>query len=63
MFHACCWKKDGYKLWLIRIFIAFLFNWKWALFLVICYAAYLLGRGLIRWLIDLQTKTGQDDFL
>jgi hypothetical protein len=31
--------------------------------LVIGYAAYLLGLGLIRWLIDLQTKTQQDDFL
>jgi hypothetical protein len=63
MFPVCCWKKDGYKLWLIGIFIVFLFHWKWALFLVIGYAAYLLGLGLIRWLIDLQTKTEQDDFL
>ena len=63
MFLVCYWKKDGYKLWLIGIFIVFLFNWKWALFLMIGYAAYLLGLGLIRWLIDLQTKTEQDDFL
>ena len=63
MFSVCCLKKDGYKLWLIGIFIIFLLNWKWALFLVIGSAACLLGLGLIRWLIDLQTKTGQDDFL
>jgi hypothetical protein len=63
MFSVYCWKKDVYKLWLIGITIVFLFNWKWAVFLTIGYAAILLSQGLLEWWIDSRTKTGQDDFL
>jgi hypothetical protein len=63
MFPLYCWKKDGYKLWLIGIIIVFFFNWKWGLFLTIGYVAYLLSLELIAWWIDSRTKTGQDDFL
>lgn len=63
MLTAYRWRKDGYKLWLISIFIVPFFSWKWAMFLTIGYVAYLLSMGLIAWWIDSRTKTGQDDFL
>ena len=63
MFSAYCWKRDGYKLWLIGIIIVFFFNLKWAVFLAIGYAAYLLSLGLLEWWIDSRTKPREDDFL
>jgi hypothetical protein len=63
MFSSYFWKRDGYKLWLIGIIMVFFFNLKWAVFLAIGSAAYLLSLKLLEWWRDSRIKTSEDDFL